>query len=443
MLLINGTVVTLNWENAVMEGSGVLIRGSKIERVGRDLDLMSGFSGGELIDLEGRIVMPGLINCHSHLCDILLRGAPSPEEAPGDFGEVQRKIRWPLEEALTKEDIYYAGLVGLIVSVRSGTTTVMEHHNSKDVAAGLGAMERAFNEVGLRGSLCAGVTDRYGDAVAAQGLEANLVLIDRWKKGMTGKVGGAIGLDASYGLTEHTIAAIAGEAVKTDVGLHIPVAEGFLDQEDCLERFDERVVHRLKRSGILRERTLAAHCSHLDDAEVEVLLDTEAFVAHCPISDASEAAGASDVRNLLSEEICVGLGSDGEVRNLFHEAVGGLARFRRAAADPVAGLDELNHLMLRNARRIAGAFLGLKLGVIIPGAEADLIVLGYKSPTPVRGESVIAHLVSGLGGSPVHTVIVGGDVILRSGQFPHIQEEAVYRRCRQLSGELWKRMGLV
>ena len=438
-LVSGGLVVTLENPNRIIPGGAVLIEGSGVRAVGELAQLEEDRPGARRLEFPGMLIMPGLINAHTHLYSSLARGMPFPSEAPSNFVEILERVWWRLDKALGQEAVYWSALVGLIDCVRRGATTVFDHHASPFACRGsLETIARAVEKVGLRACLSYEVSDRDGSSVAEEGILENRSFIEACAREQPEHLAASFGLHASFTLSDETLARCVEAA--DGAGFHVHVAEDRADLEHAMRHWGTSVVGRLSDRGVLGERTLAVHCVYIDEEDMEVLAGTGTPVVHNPQSNCNNAVGTADVLGMLAKGVVVGLGSDGfsagpldELRaaNLLHKLV------RR---DPRVGTAEVCGMLLENNPRIAARFFRRPLGVLTPGAFADLVVVDYRPPTPIREDNFLGHLLFGIAGAPVDSVLVGGRVVLRSGRLPGLDEEEVLRRSAAVAAELWKEM---
>jgi cytosine/adenosine deaminase-related metal-dependent hydrolase len=218
------------------------------------------------------------------------------------------------------------------------------------------------------------------------------------------------------------------------------VAEDRADLEDSLSRSGRRVVERLGGFGILGERSIAAHCVHIDGNETRILTDSGTAVAHCPQSNMNNAVGAADVPGMLAEGVLVGLGTDGFTSSMFDEMKAANLVHRHEAGDPRAGHDVAVRTCFHGNGRIASRLFGATIGRVEPGAAADLIVLDYDPPTPIVTGNLDGHTIFGLTGWMVETVIVGGSIVMRDRELLTVDEREVHARARERAKALWSRM---
>ena len=323
MILTNARIVTFDDRNRVLDSGSVEVRDDgTVGQVRRGLS-----RGPESVDMGGRLLMPALINCHSHLYSTLARGITLPGAPPRNFPEILKKLWWRLDRALNREDVYYSALIGLIDSAKNGVGTVIDHHSSPNACAGsLDEIERAYREVGLRGATCYETSDRDGRAAAEAAIAENVRFLERRRAGDT--VGGAFGLHAAFTLSDRTLRACVEANRILDGAFHIHVAE---------DRCDRGAVRRLERLGILNERTLAAHAIHVTAAERKILAEREVSVIHNPQSNCNNAVGLAPVRELAGDGVVVGLGSDGYSPRLWEEFKTAVHLQKLRAGDPRAG----------------------------------------------------------------------------------------------------------
>jgi cytosine/adenosine deaminase-related metal-dependent hydrolase len=270
-LITNAKLITWENPNQVLEGQAVHISANRIEAVGPEQQLVSEYQDAEKLDAGGQYVMPGNICAHTHFYGAFARGMAIPGSAPKDFPEILRKLWWPLDKALSFEDVRASAEVMLVDAIKHGTTTLIDHHASPNAIDGsLDVISDAVDESGLRAVLCYEVTDRDGTDKAQAGIQENLRFLQRVESDnpANGRVAGTFGLHASLTLSDETLAACR-EAAPEGVGFHIHVAEHEADEYDSLGKSGLRVVDRLLEHGILGPKTIVAHAIHIDIKEAE------------------------------------------------------------------------------------------------------------------------------------------------------------------------------
>jgi putative selenium metabolism protein SsnA len=433
----------------VLDGAAVAIVGSTIDAVGPADDVVARHPGAEVVDASGKLVMPGLVNAHTHLYSALARGLMAEIEPSSNFTEILEHLWWRLDRALTPEDVRLSAAAGALDLVRNGTTTIIDHHASQvHIDGSLDAVAAALREAGLRADLCFEVTDRGGPGARKAGLTENERFARSVEQGR-GSSGAApadallsasVGLHASFTLDDGTLESAAGLAADLGVGCHIHAAEDRADVENSLARSGKRVVERLDSFGILGSRTVAAHCIHVNERETELLVESGTAVAHNPQSNMNNAVGCADVPGMLDSGVLVGLGTDGFTASMFDEMKVANLIHRHEAGDPRVGHDVASRLCLENNRAIAANVCGASVGRLAPGALADVIVLDYDSPTPLVTGNFSGHLIFGLTGWMVSTVVIDGRVVMKDREFTAVDEKAIRARARTRARELWARM---
>lgn len=410
MILTGARVVTLDAANRVFDSGSVEIReDGSIGAVGRVA------RRGEAVDVGGRLVMPALINCHTHLYSTLARGMRLAGAAPKNFPEILKKVWWRLDRALDEEDVYYSALVGLIDSAKCGVGTLADHHSSPSACAGsLDVIERAFRKVGLRGALCYETSDR--DA-SAHGLRENVRFLERAHKET---IAGSFGLHASFTLSDRTLRACVEANQSLRAGFHVHVAE---------DKCDAGAARRLLDAGALDERALAVHSVHVTGAEMSALARRGVNVVHCPQSNANNAVGRARLPEMFRRGVMAGLGSDGYTPRMWDEL-----RYACLGAGQEASATLLNN------RAIAKKAWGFEIGRIETGARADLLVIDYYPPAPLAAENLFGHLLFGVANAPVDSLIVNGRYVVREGRCVNVDERRIAERAAKRAKALWERL---
>ncbi|HSD66488.1 MAG TPA: amidohydrolase family protein [Vicinamibacteria bacterium] len=426
MILKNGIVATLDpldvqRTDLRIEGGHVVARGPALGRS----------PGEEVLDLEGALVLPGLVNAHTHLYSALARGMPGPAEPPRSFVEILEKMWWRLDRALDEESVSLSGLVGALEAARSGTSALFDHHASPSFIRGsLATLERAVEQVGVRSVLCYEVTDRNGlDGRDAAIAESRGFLAS----GPTALTRALVGAHASFTLSDESLSLLAAATRDHRSSLHIHVAEDRVDVEDSRRRCGSGVVERLLRHGLVGQGTLLVHGVHLAEAELREAQDAGAWLVHCPRSNMNNGVGHAPTPAFRR----AALGTDGLDEDVLAEARAAFLKMRDAGRGdaPAAALD-----MLAGGHRLAGALFGLPLGRLDAGAPADLVVLDYRPPTPLVAENLAGHVLFGLDRSHVRSTMVAGRFVLRDRRIVTVDEGAVLARARKAAERLWERM---
>jgi len=442
MLITNAKLITWEEENQILEDHALFIEGGLIKDLGPQSELGSRYPDATQIDAGGQFVMPGNTCTHTHFYGAYARGMAIPGPAPKDFPEILEKLWWPLDLALDQEAVRYSALIMLIDAIKHGTTTLIDHHASPNALSGsLDVIADAVDQSGLRAVLCYEVTDRNGDEGAKNGIEENMRFIERGRVEniADGRIVGTFGLHASLTLSDKTLAACK-EAAGDGIGFHIHVAEHEADEYDSLSKSGVRVVDRLHRHGILGPRTIVAHVVHIDAREAAILAETGTWVTHQPRSNMNNGVGAAAVESLLRMGVPVGIGTDGFSHVMWAEWKAAYLLHKVWHRDPrrMNGMDLVKMGVYNNAA-LAGTFFPHALGVIMPGAHADLIFVDYHPNTPVTPGNLPWHIVFGFNESMVTTTIVAGELLMRDREILTLDEAKISAEARALAPDVWAR----
>ncbi|MET0554223.1 MAG: amidohydrolase family protein [Vicinamibacteria bacterium] len=400
-------------------------------RIAERAEALAPLPGEDVLEVAGGLVLPGLVNAHTHLYSALARGMPAPAPPPRTFVEVLERVWWRLDRALDEESIYLSGLVGAIEAARSGTTVLFDHHSSPSAIGGsLGLLRRAIEEVGLRSVLCYETTDRNGSEGRDRGLAENAAFAAAAGSDATRAM---IGAHASFTLGEDGLAAVARLARETGAGVHVHVAEDRADGDDCRARYAESLPQRLARHGLRGPRALWAHCVHLQPEEARDASAAGGWIAHNPRSNMNNTVGYAGF-GLAGR---TALGTDGIDEDLLAETRAAFLRMREAGRPDAF---EAALALLAGGHRLAAEVFGLPFGALHVGGPADLVVFDYHPPTELHADNLAGHLLFGLDRSHVASVLVAGRVVLRERRLTGVDERAVLARARRAATDLWGRM---
>jgi putative selenium metabolism protein SsnA len=389
--------------------------------------------GAERMDVSGCIVMPGNVCSHHHLYSTLARGMPGPPEAPEDFVEILERIWWRLDRALDPTAIELSARLGSLEAARAGTTSIVDHHASPEaIESSLDAVATGVEAAGLRAVVCYEVTDRHGEPRGQAGVSENERFLRANRRPL---IRGMVGAHASFTIGRATMDRLVAAARDMGAPIHIHVAEDVADEKDSLDRYGMRTAIRLAEQGALGEGDLIAHGVHFDDAEIDAVRSSGAWLAHNPRSNLNNGVGYAPATSLGER---VGLGTDGIDGDMFAEMK--VAYLKARDASLAVGPDWAWERLIAGTGIVGEAFGEPALGRLEAGAPADLVVLEYANPTPLDPGNLAGHMIFGLGAAAVRDVMVGGRWIVRNGNHELIDEEELAARCREAAPGLWERM---
>ncbi|WP_164925105.1 putative aminohydrolase SsnA [Thermanaerovibrio acidaminovorans] len=440
MLLVgNGAVITRDPSRPFIRDGAVLCDGGLIREVGTWADLGARYPEAQFLDAKGGLIHPGLINAHMHYYSALVRGFGGKGGEPAaDFVQVLERLWWRLDKALTLEDVKVSAQVCLLEAIRCGCTCMLDHHASPNAITGsLFAIAEAVEEMGLSACLCYEVSDRDGEDKALEGIRENRDFIQHASKGDGRRMAGTFGLHASLTLSDKTLDMCASSGDYQ--GFHVHVAEGQTDEPLCRERHGLSIVDRFRRFGLLGPKSMAIHCIHVDQEEMEILKDTRTAVVHNPESNMGNAVGAAKVLEMNRMGILMGLGTDGYVCDMLRSYAMANALVKHSAGHPNVGWGEIPTMLFQRNYEIANRYFSVNRGMLKEGWAADLVVFDYDPPTPLSDANVNGHLLFGpLTGHVVHTV-ADGKVLYKDRAFTSVDPKAIMARARELAVKVWER----
>lgn len=446
LILINGTVITLDEKNRIIEDGAVLIEEGKIVKIGLSSDLLTEHKKDvvEIIDAERGIILPGFINAHSHLYSAFARGMPLVGELPTNFLEILQKIWWKLDLALNEDDVYYSALISAVDAMKAGTTTIIDHHASPNFCINsLKIISEALSKIGLRGCLSYEVSDRNGKDSALEGIGENIRHIEWCNNNKNPLISASFGLHASFTLSDKTLKICTEKERKYKTGFHIHLAEGKIDVNDSKKKYGKSVVSRLREKGILSEKTIAAHCINLDENDLNILYNTRTNVVHNPRSNMNNAVGVAPIIEMFDMGIRPGLGTDGMGMDMTKEVYTSWLLQNHRKVKPFSfSTDEAYQMLTYNNAKIASKYFPLKLGSMGVGNAADIIILNYKPTTPINSNNLFSHLLFGSETASVKDTIINGKIVMRDGKITTINELEVIKKTKNLASKLWKRLYL-
>jgi len=404
--------------------------------------MLAEYPNHTFIDTGQQLIMPGLINAHHHFYSALARGMVVKEpKVSKTFVEILENLWWKLDAHLTLEDVRLSAQVSIIDSLRCGVTSIIDHH------ASFGAIEGSLIEIaqcaeslGVRACLCNEVSDRAGAKKAQEGIEENLHFIEFAQQSDKTMLSALFGLHASFTLSDATLMNCAEAALVSNTGFHVHVAEAISDVKDSLERCGKRVVHRLDDFGIMNANSIAVHCVHTDESEHELLAAKGVTVIHNPQSNMNNAVGAAPVLKMMQRGVKVGLGTDGYAHDMLESLKAVAILQRHLQQDPSVGFNEQFKMLFENNAELVSGLFGVRLGVIEPGAAADIITMDYDPPTPLSAENAKGHLLFGLCGPLCTNAMVNGRFVMRNRTLLTCDEQDIRGQARASAPKLWAKM---
>ncbi len=423
-ILVKGGHVVTQDDSRNVKVADVLIEEGRIVKVGAVND-----SADVEIDAYGDIIMPGLVNAHTHVAMSVMKGIA--DDLP--FGDFLNKV-FAVDAKRQDKDIYAGARLGCLEMIRSGTTTFVDMYYSEDVIA------KAVEEAGLRGVLCWAVLDQQYTTQKGVPLE-NCKRFHSAYKGRRRIIPG-IGLQGVYVCSEETFLGARDFALGNDMLLHFHLSETRKEVYDHKDRTGKRPADWLAHIDFLGPQCLAAHAAWLTINEVRALAKAKASIASCPVSNMKLATGGvAPIPEMLAEGVNVSLGTDGSTTNNSLDMLGEmktLALLQKANRwDPtVVRAQEALDFATRNGAKAIG--MGSVLGSIEPGKIADIVILDGKSPNlrPILQSNIVANTVYSSNAGDVKTTICDGHVLMRDREVLTMEKERVLADAEEAGREL-------
>jgi len=441
MLLVGGgRLLTRGGHNRLIENGCVAAEGSLIKEVGTTEELRGKYTGAQYIDARGGLIMPGLINAHNHIYSAFSRGLSIKGYSPNNFPEILDGLWWTIDRHLLVEDSYWSAMATYLDCIKNGCTTVFDHHASYGgIRGSLFAIARAAKELGVRTSLCYEVSDRDGEAKAAEAIEENAEFIRFAQSDDSDMVKAMMGMHASFTLSDKTLARCR-EAMPEGIGVHIHVAEGMDDVYDSLKKYGKRVINRLFDQDLLGRNTILGHCIHVNGIEMDIIKQTDSMVVHNPESNMGNAVGIPPCMEMMKRGILLGLGTDGYTNDMLESEKVANVIHKHVLCNPNAAWGEVPEMLFANNAKMAARSFKTPLGALEPGAAADIIIADYDPLTPMTADNCNGHILFGVSGRAVSTTIINGVVKMKDRELIGIDSGAIMAKCREHSADMARRI---
>jgi 5-methylthioadenosine/S-adenosylhomocysteine deaminase len=431
LLITAAWVLTMNPEDEVFAPGAVAVRGAYIAAVGPQEELTGRFAAERVLEYPQGLVLPGLINAHTHAAMALFRGLA--DDLP--LEDWLNSHIFPAERHLDYDFVYWGTRLAVAEMLLSGTTTFCDMYLFTDAVA------QAAVDTGIRAVVGEVLYDfpspNYGPP--ENGLRFTEELCRTYQGHPRVQV--AVQPHAVYTCSPDLLEKSKALADRYKTRWIIHLAETAREVADCLEQYGATPVGHLHRLGLLKENTVADHAVAVTDADMELLAASGAGVAHCPESNMKLASGIAPVTDLLARGVPVGLGTDGCASNNNLDMLSELDTAAKLAK--VRGLDptalparEALSLATRQGARVLG--LADEAGMLAPGLRADLAVIDLDQPhlTPIYDP--YSHLVYAATGADVQTVVVEGRILVEDRQLQAFDLAETLAKARELAGKVRK-----
>ncbi len=380
----------------------------------------------QIINGEGMVLMPGLINCHTHLPMSLLRG----------YGDGHDLHTWlfdyifPREAKMDDRTVKAATLLSIAECLRFGTTSVSDMYDH------CGAIAEAVAESGIKANLSRGTTlwSEDFDFESYPACRELRELHEKWHGYDEGRIRVEASVHAEYTSNYYLWEALGEYALNEGLGMQIHLSETKKEQEACKEKYGLSPAQLLDCHHVFDSRALAAHCVWLEPEDMRLLAKRKVTAVHCPISNLKLASGKSDVIAMVKAGMNVALGTDGASSNnsldLFEEIKAASLMAKELHADANA-LPPQAALMMATVCGARAQGREQECGMLKPGMDADLILLDFTQPHLMPCHDVLSHLCYAATGHDVVMTMVRGKILYAAGKYPTIDLEAVVKELAE------------
>jgi 5-methylthioadenosine/S-adenosylhomocysteine deaminase len=424
----HAVIVTMNEKHDVLSDSSVVLQGNKIIAVNSSQQLKEQYPDCDVINGHGRVLLPGLINAHTHVALGLQKGVVMA--VPDGL----YRIMWPVEKMLTPEDCYIGSLAGGAEALKGGTTTVVDRYFYEEQTA------RALIELGLRGFIGHTIMSSYGPRTGQQEFDEALAFIQRWKNANE-LIRPNLAPHATDTVDRDWLVKLREIAFREGVGIQLHVAQTKLELQRIQEKHKMGCIAYLKDIDFLGQDVLAAHCIFIDDHEFEILAETGTHPVYCPMGHAL-GGNVAQAWKMHEMGVDVLIGTDCVTNNNVMDLVGELriagASQKQLTNNPTA---MPSYLLLEMVTVNAAKAIGMqgKLGVIAPNYIADLIMLDFRNLSTAPNYSLFDNIVYCCNGRDVETVIVNGEIVVSQHQLVKADETDLVHRVEKTGRELIRR----
>jgi 5-methylthioadenosine/S-adenosylhomocysteine deaminase len=442
LVIQNGFVLTMDGAGTIHAPGWVWVDGDRVAAMGagsppEDLAVQA----ERVIDATHMAVLPGLVNGHTHLSQTFVRGLADDKPLLAWL----KKVMWPIQAAITPQDMRLASLLGLVENLRCGVTAVVQHHKITQSPAHVDAAAEAAEAVGLRMLLVRGWVD-LGDAGEPPNavVEAVTQLRERWHGAADGRITVGFGPLAPWRCSDETMRRTVALARRWGLPTHLHVAEAQDEINMLRQRTGLRHVEWLHSLDTLGPDVHLVHSVWVNDAELDLIARSGALVVHCPVSNMYLASGIAPVRKMLDRGISVALATDGPGSENSQDMIESLKVAALLAKVSTGDANALLPLDVLRMATVAGACLFGRddLGQIAPQATADLTLVNLDNARCMPVHRADSALVFNAAGPDVHTVIVGGRILLDAGRVVLLDETALLEECRLAARNLLRRAGI-
>lgn len=407
----------------ILEHQDIYIKGQHIEKIGENLQI----EDDHVIDGENKLAVPGFINAHTHLGMSLFRNYADDMELMEWLSE---KI-WPIEAKLNPEDVYIGSLLSMAEMIKSGATTFC------DMYFPIEPVYRAMDKIGVRGAITRGMMDVEDGSIS---IKEHKEGYKKYNGALDGRVTLFPGPHAVYTSSTEYLKEVIEVAKEYGGRVNIHLSETETEVRDSLEKYNMTPIEYVNSLGLLELPTVAAHCVHITDEEIEIVKDKEFYPVYNPSSNLKLASGFTPVKKLLANGIKVCLGTDGSSsnnnQNMLEEIHIASIVNKAVEMDPkaVKAIEVLRMATINGAEA-----LNINAGAIEEGRLADISIFDLNSLNFTPKNNLISALCYSASSEDIKTVIIDGKIVLDDRKFVNIDEDKLIEEVSESMNNLINR----
>ncbi len=421
LLIVGGTIVTMNAERQIIENGAIAITDGKIDLIGTRRIVERNSRPKRVINATGRMIIPGLINTHTHVPMVLFRGISDDL----DLNDWLTKFIFPAEAKNVTEEFVRAGTrLGLAEMIRGGTTTYCDMYYFED------AIAEETKKAGVRGVLGETIIQFpvADNKTPGEAIEYTERFLKRWKNDPL--IVAAAAPHAPYTVSTDDLKKIRAQSDRHNSPVVIHVAETKKERDDILGQYGKTPVAYLDSIGFLSERTIAAHSVWLTLEEIDIYKARGVGSAHCPQSNMKLASGVAPVPAMLAKDVAVGIGTDGAASNNdlnMWEEMDTAAKLHKLISNDPKTLPAEQAFEMATIRGARALKLDKITGSLEPGKRADLAIVDMDSLHQMPSFNVYSSLVYSTKASDVRTVVINGRIVMLERRLLTLNESAIKR----------------
>ncbi len=430
LIIKNGIILTIDKKNTIIKNGAIAIDKDKIVDIDSTEKIIKKYQSREIINANNKIVMPGLINAHTHLPMTLFRGLADDLK----LSEWLQNYIFPTEKRFIKPELVESGTkLAVIEMIHGGTTCFNDMYYFQDVTASVAS------KMGIRGIVSEGLIDfKAPNSPSPEfGMEYTEKMIEKYKDNPLIDVG--VGAHSTYTCSPEMLQTVKKFADKHNINYHIHLSESVWELETIAKKYGTTPVQHLENLGILDENVIAAHCVWLDETDIKTMAKRKVGVAHNPTCNMKISSGAAPIPEFWEAGINVGLATDGTASN---NNLNMIQEMRVMAL-----LHKLNYLnpTVSNAEQVvrAATIDGAKvihkdkeIGSLEIGKKADIILIETNLPNVVPFYNVYSAIVYSLLGNEVSDAVINGKIIMSDNKILHINENEIMNEVRQIAEKI-------